>query len=79
MLAAESPPQEKPSAAGSGGSGAAAPDYRAEVSEVHKQLIGSVKHLTQSLVAAASPPQEEAERSGKRGFGGRQPPTTARR
>ena len=35
---------KKPSAAGSGGSGAAAPDYCAEVSEVHKQLIGSVKN-----------------------------------
>ena len=53
--------------------GAAAPDYRAEVSEVHKELMGSVKHLTQSLVAAASPLQEKAERSGKRGFGSGSP------
>ena len=36
VLAAASSPQEKPSAAGSGGSGAAAPVYRAKVSEVHK-------------------------------------------
>jgi len=41
LLAAASPPQEKPSTAGSGGSGAAAPDYRAEVSEVHTQLAAS--------------------------------------
>ena len=56
VLAAESPPQKKAEAAGSGGSGAAAPDYRAKVSEVHEQLIGSVKHSTQSFVAAASSP-----------------------
>jgi len=36
VLAAAGLPQEKPSAAGNGGSWAAAPDYRAEVSEVHK-------------------------------------------
>ena len=40
---------------------------------MHKQLIGSAIHLTQSLVAAASPLQEKAERSGKWGFGGGSP------
>ena len=40
---------------GKRGFGGAAPDYRAEVSEVHKQLIGSVKHSTLSLATAASP------------------------
>ena len=40
---------------------------------MHKQLIGSVKHLTLPLVAAASPLQEKAERSGKRGSGAAAP------
>jgi len=34
VLATASPPQKKPSAAGTGESGAAAPDYPAEMSEV---------------------------------------------
>ena len=65
VFAAESPPQEKPSAAGSEGSEVAAPDYRAEVSEVHTQLARSNILRTQqpalpgSLLAAASPPQEK--------------------
>ena len=40
---------------------------------MRKQLICSVKHLTQSLVAAASSLREKAELSGKRGFGGGSP------
>ena len=70
VLAAASPPQEKAERSGKRGFGAATPDCRAEVSEVHK--------FTQPLLAAASPPQEKAERrgaerSGKRGFGGGSP------
>ena len=56
LLAAESPPQEKPSTAASGSTALrstkhcqSSNDHRAEVSEVHKR----VKHLTHSLVAAA--------------------------
>ena len=71
VLAAASPPQEIAERSGKRGFGGGSPRLPREMSEVYKQLIGSVKHLTQSLVAAVSPPQEEAERSGKRGFGGR--------
>ena len=42
LVAAASPLQEK--AKRSGKRGLSGADYRAEVSEVHKQLIGSVKH-----------------------------------
>ena len=68
MLAAASPPQEKPSAAGSGGSGAAAPDYRAKVSEVHRQL--AAPNIDTAVARGSKPSAEEAERSGKREFGG---------
>ena len=43
VLAAASPPQEKAERSGKRGFGVAAPGNRAEVSEVHKQLIGSAK------------------------------------
>ena len=82
VLAAASPPQEIAERSEKRGFGAAAPDYRAEVSEVRKKLIGSIKHLTLPLVAAASPLHEKAKRSGKRGFGGgspRQPNQVLRR
>ena len=60
VLAAASPPQEKLSAAGCRGSGAAAPDYGAEVSEVHKELT--------FLASGSKPFAGEAERSGKREY-----------
>ena len=66
MLAAASPPQEKLSTAGSGGSGAAALDYRADVTKVHKQLAAS--NIDTVLARGSKLSAEEAERSGKRGY-----------
>ena len=60
MLAAAGPPQEKPSKAVSGGSGAAAPDYRAEVSKVQS--------IVTFLTRGSKPSAGEAERSGKREY-----------
>jgi hypothetical protein len=57
--------RRKPSAAGSGGSGAAAPDYHAEVSEVHKQIFVSVKNID-SVLARGSKPFDHVARAHER-------------
>ena len=87
------PSAGEPSAAGSGGSGAAAPDYHAEVSEVHKQLFVSAKNIDTVLarsskpfangvilLAAASPLQEKPNAAGSGDSGAAAPDyRTARR
>ena len=66
--------RRKPSAAGSGGSGAAVPDYCAEVSEVRKQLMAAL-NIDTVFARGRKPSAGEGRAQREAGVRGRQPPT----
>ena len=65
LFAAESPLQEKPSEAVSGGFEGGSPRLR--------QKKSAVSHASEARVRGSKPSAGEAERSGKQGFGGGSP------